>query len=194
MFSNGGNYKTAIAIGEKIRAFGNDIAVVEQCLSSCAEFLLPAAKSIHAVNKPLIGFHKNPEILNFLKKSAGSNYCSDSDFGANEQRQFLAKMGKPTSSWRSILLRLDDSVYEAFNPIEGTCTTDKILYRHTMWYPTTTQLREIFGLRINGAVCADSYDCFSQKLRSKRKKTVVVGNEIYETGFSVKHVGRAKIK
>lgn len=57
--SSGGRTSVSLLLSDLIISNNISITVTKECLSNCAEILLPSAKEIRFKNSPIIGFHGN---------------------------------------------------------------------------------------------------------------------------------------
>jgi len=158
------------------------VVVDSHCTSACAEYLLPAAKSVTFKNEPLIGFHWNQiSIDDYLKDNANRDleYC---DFEVGNDILELWKTAKVNPDfWKETEKRLGQPRYN-IKYRENDCPYASIRsYEKILWFPTEKQLRELFRLKFSGNLCADNSDCYTDKIFGlwKRSDNYVVGDLNY---------------
>ena len=73
MNSHGGLPNDGYKISKLMRAWNISIVIDKECLSACAEIILPSASNVHLKNSPMVGYHWN-SIMNFeLLERFGAN-------------------------------------------------------------------------------------------------------------------------
>jgi len=179
--SFGGENKIGLKIAHEIEQRRWNVEIVGACLSACAEYLLPSATELHFINKPLVGYHHSPLILEHLLKE---NATKDLEFceriGAKELRELLVRNGKNTDAWKITLEKLNLTYYRV-DYKKDACPWSAKEFSNKFWFPTSTQLRTIFGLRFSGDVCADDPKCYEPQLKAafgEGSGPFVVGDEI----------------
>lgn len=178
--SFGGNVSFANKIALNIHKNQNNIIVKSRCYSACAEDLLPAAKTINFQNSPLIGFHWN----SFMNRSQMLRYGGDVSLCSNDsiekQRYIYNLRGLNEDFWRETEKRLVLVSYEVVDK-PNACPWKKRKFENIMWFPTSNQLRSLWGLEFTGSVCADDLKkCKIKVDRLMRKDmNVVIGDVTY---------------
>jgi hypothetical protein len=186
--STGGNGRLALGIAETIRKRGLPIQIAGGCVSACSEIIMAAA-SRHSkltlldaplLGAPVIGVHHNPEMVRRVFERIGRR-----DFGrcfGDLHRDFVRLRGEgPRLSrlWRKQEhhLQMDHSRTSKSAP----CADVRVHHANREWYPTSRQLREEFGYRFSGGVCADSLKCMAEALSSTQRvgSTFVIGDTRY---------------
>ena len=66
--SFGGENKIGLKVAHELEENRLNVKIVGACLSACAEYLLPSAAELHFIDKPLVGYHHSPLILEHLLK------------------------------------------------------------------------------------------------------------------------------
>ncbi len=162
--SPGGHPKYGIKIAEEIIKAKLNIVITELCLSACAEYVLPAAHTLHMKNEPLIGYHTNPMIRAHMRNTLAEKnleFC-DNNY-ESELEKVLLQTGKNTKAWKETYKRLQlfahRVVYKA-----NECPRILEKFRNRFWFPNSTQLREVFGLEFTGDICSDNPACFLKKI------------------------------
>lgn len=182
--STGGNPDPSLRFAELIIKSKNSIVVNGDCISACAEYVLPAASSIEMRNDPLIGFHWNAMMIEELMRNTATKdveYCEFRD--SKKLRQLQKNMGVNHNFWKQVLLKLENKKYFVeYRP--GRCPWKKMNFRNRLWFPTSRQLREDYNLSFEGAVCADDYDKCLKKIdrRWSAGRRFIIGNRPYVVG------------
>ena len=189
--------------GRIIYEEGHKLVITEYCSSACAEFLLPAAKSLVFDKSPLIGFHGNSlSRESLIREQAGQDavFCH-STLGLNTRiRQLYKKTGHNPDFWKTQYKHLNVtdktikqspfSVKKEYEElvVNGTklrnikeCYTIDVKTSHPFWFPTSKQLKTGFGLKFEGDVCADNQNCYEDKLDKIYPKgtSLAVGDTVY---------------
>lgn len=160
--SSGGDATIALRIADIIKLNRLKIDIAGLCLSACAEVILPAAvKYSHAklVNLPLIGYHHNSEIYRLMLPDADvAKYLEC----YNELNLKFLNFRK------NVRLKPSSLLYQikAISPVKSStnilnnCDISTISIGRSFWFPSSAQLRDIYGLPISQNVCADVPRCF----------------------------------
>lgn len=179
----GGESKISLKVAETIASKNIKIIVDSHCLSSCAEFLLPAAKSVEFRKSPVIGFHGNPILLEFLALSNSPPGIENCSFGdANRMRNLYAKSTANVEFWDYQLrfLKLDKFFVQS-EIREDACPNMQMSFVHDLWIPSSTALKEDLGLQFSGAVCADQIStCVTRISKIFPKRSYVVGEKVVD--------------
>ncbi len=178
--SSGGSNKYAIEVAKKIYKNSIHIEIVSECTSACVEFLLPAAESIKFIDKPLIAIHWGP-ILNFgqYKRARGHlNGCELNDLVAQVKLFEAKKLNQ--NFWHHTEKRLVLKHYELSDKPEQ-CPWKTREFENDFWLPTSKQLKEMWGLKFTGSVCADNISYCSNVINYRWPKgtRIVIGDEVY---------------
>lgn len=179
--SRGGYIFQGLKIAEILRQMKNTITIVSICESACAEFILPAAHKLVFWDEPIIGFHLNAiSDVELLAQKTGNPERSCSYALAQKSRELYEHTGVKADFWKVQYKYLGEVSVDFI--AHDDC--DEVIVRNSveMWYPSSQQLREHFGLKFEGSVCADSIDCINDKiLRAFPKKSkIAVGKDYYE--------------
>jgi hypothetical protein len=165
--SLGGDAQTAMKIakdlqnGKKLKTSLGGL-----CLSACAEILFPAAKKFSdfsLVQKPLIGFHHNSEIVRrSMRAEDAANF--DKCWGQlnTDFMKFLAEIGRSSGSVDSQVTAL--AVVAGSSVLAKDCSSSRVKYMRRYWFPTSQQLGKMFPAGALGPVCADDILCFGKSL------------------------------
>jgi len=162
--SFGGKPSAGIKIAREIIDGRLDVSIAEVCLSACAEYILPAAKSITLIDNPLIGYHWNPLILGHLLRTNATKdleYCTG--IRDDELLKLLVDTGVKTDAWKHTLKKLKLVKYEV-NYKYNTCPWSSKTFENRLWFPTSKQLETTFGLKMSGKLCADNPECYMKKI------------------------------
>jgi len=73
------------------------------------------------------------------------------------------------------------------------CPSINYEFENRMWYPTSDQIMNLYGLEFSGNVCADNPKCFKRKIawREFLGGRIVIGDDVYVSRwpFGMKHLG-----
>ena len=160
--STGGDPVIAMAIGRVIRDKGLTLKLDGACMSSCAEFLLPAARRIEFGPNALVGFHQSPELMRDIARR--DNIWDDvplcgSTATAEDARAYREEMGVDPEFWRTTQSRLGTVNMKMSLDAGRGCANMHGHYAHSWWFPGSDVLRDDFGINGEGTVCADSASC-----------------------------------
>jgi|GEM_PF-3492454 len=177
--SGGGDPDFGEEAAKVIRQKKISLHITGICLSSCAEYLIPAAESLRFENA-LIGFHQNPIIIDELNKMHSEVYKPVCDYGDNLEYISRVYNSYPRNNIpTSTLERLGISGVEI--EVKSNCNQIGFRFVHQFWFPTSEQLRDVFGFEFAGDVCADNIKCYTKVIDSlfPEKASVLVGDDIY---------------
>ncbi len=182
--SRGGLSRQAVLIAQNLRDNQNTLVISGDCISACAEYLLPAAKKVHLQKGARVGFHWNAMMIRHLyEKHATQNleFCSEDD--AKQLYRIQSEAGVNTNFWQETLKRLGNYVFTLSYSL-NRCPAKIMEFENTLWYPTSQQLRELYGLIFTGSVCADDFKSCAQWIdRNKEKGSgYVIGDTVYVAG------------
>jgi len=180
--SVGGEIKLSLKVAEAIEKKNLTIVIDSYCFSACAEFLLPAAKHVIFRNAPLIGFHGNPILVQFLAEHNLPPGIQNFPFlDANRMKKLYKRSNTNPDFWDYQLkhLKLSKFLVETVNS-QGKCPNMDIAFEHDLWFPSSISLREDLWLKFDGDVCADNVSsCFQQIDSILPKKSFVVDEYTY---------------
>lgn len=163
--SPGGDPVFGYAFGRIVFDRKLTVRLGEECSSSCAEFVLPAAARVVASSDTLIGFHGSDWIGHWVDKT----YYSSSPAACEESRltwlrMVYARRGLNTEAWREVARRLLIVDHEA--EIDSGCLSSSIWKWNSIWFPTSAQMRDLFGYQEIESLCSDNEACWVPRLRS----------------------------
>lgn len=178
--STGGSPVYAFEVGKQMDRVGTTLSVNDLCLSACAEYVLPFAKSVEVEETALIGFHGNDFISEWIRNTYHPS--QDPMCGQDRleySRELFYRKGYNSEFWREIAKRLRIADSEA--SMRGDCASVAIYSEIDMWFPTAAQMKELFGLDLGARLCADSESCWRRKMTRviNPGKSFVVGDDIY---------------
>lgn len=136
------------------------------CASGCAEFIVPAANSVEFINTPLIGYHQNPQLIFHILKDKATEeleHCGFIKSEVNATEGLLNQKGLKTDLWKETLDRIDLE-YTQIYLYNGHCPWLSKRFAHELWFPTSTQLRDMLGLEFKGKLCADTPECYEPNI------------------------------
>lgn len=181
--SYGGVPSVAISVGEYIEQHSIQLHIIGECLSACAEIILPYANGmIKMRGEPLIGFHWGP----FMNKALLEKYGYSQDRkncrweNVKQLETVYNKSSLNPSFWIETFDRL---VLIDFKEIEknGACPWHSKSFENHMWLPNSNQLKHLWGVEYDGLVCADNVEGCKNKIDRRWIKgtRIVIGDEIY---------------
>ena len=161
--SAGGDANSAFQIGQIVFDRNISVRVEDVCASSCAEFILPSASNVIIGQNALIGFHLNDFAFEQIAKERGlsENLCSSRRTPFLRQIYLLRRMN--TNFFKEVLNRLNLTDYEPVQVPTG-CSSQRTWTNYLAWFPTSVQLKELWGLTFDGNVCADAEICYRRRL------------------------------
>jgi hypothetical protein len=178
--SKGGNGLAAIQAGHILRQKKAKLVIDGACSSSCAEFLLPGSRAVDVRGDAIVALHGSfiaDRALSIERYGPSEGECFKGS--AKLQLDYWELAHVRSDAWRETAKRLIP--IEQPPPSGGRC--GKVEYRHEFWLPTSRQLKDLFGIKISGRLCADSPRCVRTKIKSYWKTgTVVVGDKVVTVG------------
>jgi len=180
--SYGGSASHAMNVSKIIYSRQKSIFITGECSSSCAEFILPAARKVYASEGALIGFHRDDLMaMDFFRSDQERHaYC-----GADRAAWMVdlyKRQNLNVSFYKNVELKLDiKPSYNVKGSYDNGCVKMFSSSAHEMWYPTSYQLKEMLGIDIGHPICADSDICWKRKLAegSVRGMSYIVGDKVY---------------
>jgi len=192
LYSTGGLTAYPLEIANVIHDQNIEIIVDRECTSACSEFILPAAYKVTFKNLPLIGFHTN--ILAdeyYIKKMATENIDNCNWARGRKIEAQYRWNGINAEFWKEQVKRMKPKVNIDYDL--HPCPSVSYEFENRMWYPTSDQIRNLYGLKFSGKVCADEPKCFKRKiaLREFLGERIVIGDDVYVSRwpFGMKHLG-----
>jgi len=178
--SSGGKVSVALKLAKEIKKRKLSLIISKECLSNCAEILIPSASNVKFFQSPMIGFHGNIQSYSFYVQKLAKNNTSYCKWGyVEKQVSILESAGLNTDFWTEQMLRLKPDI--TFHYEDKKCPSREYNFKNKLWLPTGKQLRDLWGLKFEGSVCADDFDLCKKKIdyRWKKGTRVVVGDEVY---------------
>lgn len=184
--SNGGESDMGLAAGNVILqknirlVIDGDFGI---CASGCAEFVIPSASSVEFLNTPLIGYHQNPQLIYSIIKdntTEGLEHCDFIRSEVNATESLLNHKELKTDLWKETLNRIDLEYTQIYH-YNGQCPRLRKRFSHELWFPTSSQLRDMLGLEFKGELCADTPECYEPNIDKlwPAGMSFVAGNTIY---------------
>lgn len=183
--SVGGNGAVALAIAYRLKSLQTEVRIKEICFSSCAEFLLAGAAKLTFESEPLIGFHGNPPMKEWLAghfEVPNIEYCEFQESDHMYDLYFERDMN--FGFWRQ---QLDVLTLQAFavDPeiAPESCPKMGFDFEHEMWFPSSATLRDDLGLNFTGSVCADDIEACAARVRAMfpNRGTFVIDDRVIDT-------------
>jgi len=177
--SRGGKTSTSLKISDLISTRNLSIFVDRVCSSNCAEIILPSANNIYFENEPLIGFHGN--IISYRhfvenQTEVDGRFCNW--FYAKEVEKLYELKKLNIDFWEDQMVRLKPSIFLLER--SGECPYIVYNFENDIWLPTSEQLKELWGLKFVGSVCADSIKSCKTKvnLHWPEGKRIIIGDSL----------------
>lgn len=188
LFSNGGDPDFAEKAARITQEKNFRFTVIGYCLSSCVEYLLPAAYSVEFKQTPIIGVHQNPSLINDIK-NMDSNfverrlcYFEDNiDFFENFRINKATPPHKATLEQSNLAVLSRLKLVKALRIENDYCIETAFQFENQMWLPTSDQLSYHWNLTPLGKICADDYDTCGSKIDKSlpHGTRVVIGDKVY---------------
>ena len=178
--SPGGNVGIGTDLGLSISEKEVLLVIIDRCTSACAEFILPAATKIIALNSPEIGFHGNPYIWGHLKASRGYNNPGWCESPARDKLDIIYQRRQRNYEFsKAQLERLGAARFSVSRDEEGCLLSSRFEFEHAFWFPTAEQLNEYLNIQIDGQLCSDDQSCVNKIIKANaRGRTCVFGDII----------------
>jgi hypothetical protein len=190
--SPGGLPSDALEIAEEIKKRQYKVVISQICLSACAEYILPVAKTLefrYPADKenvpnphaPLIGFHWNAMMIEYLMRENAKydlEYCSFSD--SKKLNELQRKSRVNNEFWKKVMVKLGRSDFTV-DYRANECPWKIMKFENDFWFPTSKQLRNEYNLKFKGSVCADDYNSCTKVIDSLWPKghRFVIGDRLY---------------
>ena len=175
--SKGGPVGVAAKIARLIMENELNLVVEGYCSSACAEYLMTAAKSVYAVNAPVIGVHGNPIIDEMVYRSQSDRPITHCEWPARSTLSYIyAQNGLSDRFHEEQISRLRISKLFFDRTPDGCIYKLDLRMGIRQWLPTSEQLSDLLGVDIIGEVCADKAACISREFK-KKGRLCIWGNE-----------------
>ena len=187
--SIGGKNDVSVKAAKFLEPKNLKITVEGNCWSACASYFLPVADEIFFKNEPLIGFHWSTIMVYELGKRNADKSCTDKTYKLYEiEKQHLKIKNLNYGLWKETSNRLILKDFEVTDNSYSQCSYAILNFdnfEHAMWFPTSKQLQDLWGLKFKGAVCADDYEACTRTIDSMvpegESVNVVVGDKVYQS-------------
>jgi len=183
--SPGGKAGPSIQIAEFLSDKDVTFNVKGVCSSACAQVLLPVGDVINFVEDPMIGFHNSLslELHHYIQNGGEIDDCPIFQDLARREAQNLKQNDMNSEFWKEVGYRLKVQDFKLVKYSDDSCEGYDYNFEHLIWYPTGHQMRDMFGLKFSGSVCADDTNkCIARidALSVARKPiSVIVGNTVH---------------
>jgi len=159
------------------------------CLSSCVEYLLPAASEIKLSKNSILGVHQNPLMIDGFKDSDIS-YIDKSLCHFEDNLLNYISLQKNKNEIHDIDHAISEILsklkLETFSLSEKeSCIEVSFKFENQLWFPNSEQLRYVLGLDFTGEACADDFEYCSRRIESTfpPEYSVIIGHETFTTGL-----------
>lgn len=178
--SSGGQIRAAIKLANHIRRYGIQVEFYDECLSACAEIILPTAPKREVNSHLVIGFHGNPMIYRQLHADFDPRKRVDcfSKY-ADQSIELLENSNADVTFWRR--------QYEIIRPknvvfLEDGSRCGRVFYDLSieMWFPNSVQLGKFLKDPDFAQTCNDSASCMKRRVLNRNKnKSFMIGDEVF---------------
>ena len=162
--SQGGDGFAALEIADRMIALDSSLVVSGVCMSACAEFLIPAAKKVYALDHPIIAVHGNPLLFEKMFQERGTvqpESCSALARGLEGIYRLRGRKTELAFAQEQALVVV--SFESQFNAEKG-CFDPVWYFYNSNWMPTSSEYRNQMGLEIDGALCSDDNSCTKARI------------------------------
>ena len=161
--SAGGKTRIASAIGRAVYDSGARLHVYKECSSACAEYVLPASEQVYAVDNPIIGLHGNNFMIEAVYRESGYIRPAQCPSGTlNWLNEIYAVRSLNREFYKEQLERMDPVDIRFVIQADGCPGITKYDVGEKIWYPTSDELEQLWGLKIAGKLCSDDEACASK--------------------------------
>lgn len=178
--SYGGDPEIAFAAAPIIDSYPGSVAIGRLCLSSCAEFVLPTKAHETLLEQPLIGFHGSDEIARWLASKTGEKEPICGQARADSKQRRFQNNGWNIEFWKEVAKRLRiSSAHNKSAP--GKCASMVMTHEISIWFPSSTQMSQLLGLKTVSKLCADKEICWRWRIHDVvgPREAFIVGDDIY---------------
>lgn len=179
--SYGGNEKYALEAAEIIEQKGLSIGVVGICISACFDFLMPAAKKIEFIDKPIVGSHGNTVLAYRLTVANGLlKYTPDLGKTCIRRAKWLLDIWKRNGVDSELLLEKITSL-KPYQVVVDNSYCAMFELKVDYWLPSSAEMKRLFGERVKGELCADDPRCLEAKFsKMPHVKSIISADKIVE--------------
>ncbi len=114
----------------------------------------------------------------YLKSKVNISSCAFDSLA--DQKKLLKSRDLSIDFWKQVESRLKLTQFKLVDAGEA-CPWKVRKFENLFWLPTSQQLKNLWGLKFEGQLCADDFDECKIKINShwSKGKRIVVGDEIY---------------
>ncbi len=179
--SGGGYVEHAIVGAEILDQQDWSIAVVGFCSSACADIVLLGSSRIEFLPGSVVGFHGDSLMKNWLYKDTSGQVDSQC-FLKHQPREdkLIRKRGINRAFWKEQIKRLRPARVRLRRD-QGNCPGLFYDLEIDFWYPTSEQLRDLYGLKFTGTVASDTPNRFESSFTSLHKHgdSIMIGDRVF---------------
>ena len=179
--SSRGGWPEGIDIGNFIFENKISLQIEEECLSACAEYLLPASKSVNFIGSPLIAVHRNPWITHSISQIDNADIIHNCN--SNTYDKYIAFINKVgiSKEYNPELLRRLELIGASYKINAFGCPFPYLKFKNQQWLLNSAQIEKFFNIEFSGTVCADNPNKCKTVIDSRWKygTRVIIGNEVY---------------
>lgn len=187
--SSGGQSLFTIAFASSInnmvniRSDDSILFINDYCLSACASYLILGLSEYEIGENVLIGYHYD---LNWVRDYYVEQGGSQAECYSEHHQRLLSMYSQNNVNSRYFEQVRERLGVDRTTVVEGAGDCDEVYFEtdHEMWFPTSAEFREYFGVDFSpGTLCADDHDCIAQKLRNlDPSRTYLVGEDVWSEG------------
>jgi hypothetical protein len=134
------------------------------CASACAEFLIPAASEVTALNHPIVSVHGNPLLIRKLFADYGIEQEPHCIAVAAPLEEIYRQRGRSSQLALAQEQRLGLTKFLAKPDPNTQCFFFDWKFAATSWLPTSEEYASLMGLEIDGELCSDSVRCLRERV------------------------------
>lgn len=154
--SIGGRIGYAREIASVIFENDVDVVILDECSSACFDFLVLAAKSVTALNEPIVAIHGNPITTNILLEREGHFHLAHCHWPSLAfVKNLQAHQGISADYNREVLRRLGEIKIEFTTYDDGCLSSFTMQPEIEYWEPSRNEIKRFTGIEIVGEICAD---------------------------------------
>lgn len=163
--SNGGAASISIEIAEIIRDNEVNLVVENYCISSCVEFLMPAAKKINFQSFPVIGVHGNPMLIEFLAKHYKPPGVENCTFLSSRKEFEIKSRASNPAFWETQLKVLGVETFYVGDPDPiSNCPNFYVDFKSDLWILSSKDLNDHLNIITDDEICGDRPDFCKKKM------------------------------
>lgn len=164
--SNGGEASISIKIAELIRDYDISVTIKDYCLSSCVEFLIPAANNLSFRDFPVIGVHGNPMLIEFLARHYNPPGIENCRFTSSQKEYEIKSRKSNPEFWKAQLKTLGvENFYVGDADSFFGCPQFDVEFKSDLWILSSAEMDRYLFIAPDEKVCGDDPVVCEKKMR-----------------------------